>query len=54
MSEPQNRHEPRLFTVIVGQSAKARKGDSWQIVRSLLTETRLVPVSSLRSPAVKG
>jgi hypothetical protein len=39
----ENRHEPRLFTVIVGQSAKARKGDSWQIVRSLLAETRLAP-----------
>ncbi len=39
----ENRHEPRLFTVIVGQSAKARKGDSWQIVRSLLADTRLAP-----------
>ncbi len=39
----EKRHDPRLFTVIVGQSAKARKGDAWQIVRALLAETRLAP-----------
>jgi hypothetical protein len=39
----EKRHEPRLFTVIVGQSAKARKGDAWHIVRALFAETRLGP-----------
>ncbi len=39
----EKRHEPRLFTVIAGQSAKARKGDAWHIVKTLLAETRLAP-----------
>ena len=29
------RHEPRLFSVLVGKSAKARKGESWQAIRRL-------------------
>lgn len=30
------RHHPRLFAVVVGQTARARKGTSWAEVRSLL------------------
>jgi hypothetical protein len=33
------RHEPRLFTVVVGQSANARKGDAWASVRAILLAT---------------
>ncbi|HEX6779505.1 MAG TPA: hypothetical protein VF099_14940, partial [Ktedonobacterales bacterium] len=37
------RHQPRLFSVIVGKSAKARKGDSWQGVREVLELSGVAP-----------
>jgi hypothetical protein len=38
-----SQHEPRLFSVIVGKSAKARKGDSWQPIRRLLLASGEAP-----------
>lgn len=32
------RHTPRLYVVVVGQSAKARKGTSWSVTRPLLEQ----------------
>jgi hypothetical protein len=34
-----DKHPPRLFGILVGDSSKARKGSSWSMVRNFLEET---------------
>lgn len=47
-------HPPRLFCVVVGESAKARKGSSWSIVRSLLDDVDASWASRVQSGLSSG
>ena len=49
------RHYPNLFTVVVGQTGKARKGTSWSRVRGVLEEVDELWMNvSVKSGAVSG